>query len=203
MSADQIAAFLKRKLEQRCKSLTDCFRKLDKSNTGFLSADDFEATLRDFNIRITRQALAAVVAKYDVNGDGFVSYQEFCVVMSGGQPSAALKKAPGIKGPGAAEAVDRAEANLRRIMYAATSSLTQAFLHLNRNRSGFVGPGELAKIFKDANLELSKDDLRTILQHYDTNKDGKISLVELSKALQADVKRYEGYGARGQKRPRQ
>ena len=67
---EQVAAFLKLKLEQRCSNLREAFRKLDKSNTGFLSNEDFEATLRDFNIRLTRSALAAVVAKYDVNGDG-------------------------------------------------------------------------------------------------------------------------------------
>lgn len=71
-----VAALLKQKLEQRCTSLTGAFRKLDKSNTGFISPADFEDCLRDFNIRLTRQALAALVAKYDVNGDGYVSYQE-------------------------------------------------------------------------------------------------------------------------------
>ena len=58
---EQVAAFLKLKLEQRCSNLREAFRKLDKSNTGFLSNEDFEATLRDFNIRLTRSALAAVV----------------------------------------------------------------------------------------------------------------------------------------------
>jgi len=76
MSASQVADMLKAKLEQRCTSLQAAFRKLDKSNTGFISPADFEDCLRDFNMRLTRQALAALVAKYDANGDGYVSYQE-------------------------------------------------------------------------------------------------------------------------------
>ena len=82
MSASQVAAFIKMKLEQRSTSLMGAFRKADKSNTGFISPDDFEALLRDFNIRLTRQLLAALVAKYDVNQDGYVSYEEFATVMT-------------------------------------------------------------------------------------------------------------------------
>ena len=75
----------------------------------------------------------------------FVSYQEFCQVMTGAAPSKKLKNAPAVRGPGGASAVERAEENLRRIMYAATGSLTQAFLRINRDRSGFVEPVELAR----------------------------------------------------------
>ena len=75
-SADQIVSFLKMKLEQRTRNLREAFRKLDKSNTGFLSIEDFEGCLRDFNLRLTRSALAAVVAKYDVNNDGRISREE-------------------------------------------------------------------------------------------------------------------------------
>ena len=199
---EQVANFLKRKLEQRTTNLREAFRKLDKSNTGFLSSQDFEGTLRDLNIRLTRASLAAVMAKYDVNGDGFVSYQEFCAVMSG-QPNAQLRTAPPVKGPGGMTAVEVAEANLRRIMYGAASTLTQAFLRINRDRSGFIEPQELARIFRSANLELSAAELAAIVKHYDTNGDGKVDINELAKALQADVTRYEGHAKRGEKRPRQ
>ena len=192
-----MATLLKNKLEQRSRNLREAFRKLDKSNTGFLTPADFELCLRDFNIRLNRSTLAAVIAKYDVNGDGYVSYQEFCTVMTGQQPSAKLKTAPAIAGAGGADAVARAEANLRRVMYQATGSLTQAFLRINRDRSGFVEPRELARIFKQANIEMKAAELQKVIAHYDTNKDGKIDINELARALQADVKRYEGYAARG------
>ena len=48
--ADQIATLLANKLAQRSRNLTEAFRRLDKSSTGFLSPDDFEATLRNYNI---------------------------------------------------------------------------------------------------------------------------------------------------------
>ena len=57
--------------------------------------------------------------------------------------------------------------------------------------------------FQQANIELTPEELKLILQHYDTNKDGKISIYELQKALQADIQRFEGYAPRGVKRARQ
>ena len=202
MSAAQVITFLKFKLEQRSNSLREAFRKVDKSNTGFLSGEDFQECLRDFSIRLPARTIAAVIAKYDVNGDGYVSYPEFCVVMSGGEPSAKLKNAQKILGPGAATDVERAEANLRRLMYAAETTLTKMYLSMNRNRGGFVSPAELARIFKMHSIELSAEEQKMILKHYDTNKDGMINLAELHKALIGEVSRFEGHRARGQKRPR-
>ena len=143
-----------------------------------------------------------VFRDWDVNGDGYVSYPEFCVVMSGGEPSAKLKNAQKILGPGAATDVERAEANLRRLMYAAETTLTKMYLSMNRNRGGFVSPAELARIFKMHSIELSAEEQKMILKHYDTNKDGMINLAELHKALIGEVSRFEGHRARGQKRPR-
>ena len=71
-----VSALLKMKLEQRCSNLTQAFRKVDKSNSGFISPEDFTEVFRDFNIRLTRPALSALLQKYDANGDGYVSYEE-------------------------------------------------------------------------------------------------------------------------------
>ena len=197
MSADQVASFLKMKLEQRSTNLTQAFRKLDKSNTGYLSSDDFAETLSGFNIRLTRQALAAVVAKYDANGDGFVSYQEFCAVMAG-RSSAALKNAPAIQAP---SATDVAEANLRRLIYAASESVTAAFLRINRNRNGSCDRDELARVFRSASIPLTPEEFTMVVGRCDTNKDGKVDLVELSKLMQVDLGG-PAHMARGQKRAR-
>ena len=116
--------------------------------------------------------------------------------------SAALRSAPAVTAPGVRSAAEVAEENLRRIMSASRSSLTQQFLRINRNRSGFCEPAELARIFKAANIELSASELRQLVSDYDTNKDGRVDINELAKALQADVARFEGHTARGAKRAR-
>jgi Ca2+-binding EF-hand superfamily protein len=188
------------KLEQRCSSLTDAFRKADKSNTGFISPADFEDLMRDFNIRLTRQALAALVAKYDANvfahrrlrplsssaaahgllrswqGDGFVSYQEFAAVMTG-VASEGLRSAPRIAGP--ADAVQRAEEMFRRAVYQEHRSLTAAFLKLDRDRSGFCSPAELARVFQNANVDVPEPILQAMVEQYDTNNDGRVDIREV------------------------
>ena len=200
MSASQVAAFIKMKLEQRSTSLMGAFRKADKSNTGFISPDDFEALLRDFNIRLTRQLLAALVAKYDVNQDGYVSYEEFATVMTGAEPTAEMKKRPPVADP--AGNLVKAEDTFRRILYQEQVTLTQAFLKIDRNRSGFCNPSELATIFAKANVSLSTEELAAIVKTYDKDGNGKIDIRELSKLLHTKGAPFEPPTARGQKRAR-
>lgn len=42
---------LRRKLEERCFSLAEAYRKLDKAGNGAVTEDDFDETLRGFNVR--------------------------------------------------------------------------------------------------------------------------------------------------------
>ena len=101
LSANTAHNLLKQKLEERCTNLTAAFRKVDKSNNGFITPADFSEVMASFGIRVTRPSLMAIVAKYDANGDGFVSYQEFCATMAGKPPSKRLATAPTIAAPAA------------------------------------------------------------------------------------------------------
>ena len=93
LSASTAHNLLKQKLEERCTNLTAAFRKVDKSNNGFITPADFSEVMASFGIRVTRPSLMAIVAKYDANGDGFVSYQEFCATMAGKHALARRSKA--------------------------------------------------------------------------------------------------------------
>lgn len=173
--------FLKEKLEQRHRSLAAAFAAVDKSSTGVISPSDFQECLRGFNVRLTRQALAALVAKYDANGDGYVSYPEFVAVMTGAQPSAALAQAPSVAAPPGA--VERAEETFRRVVFQESTSLTQAFLRIDRDRSGFCSPDELSRVFANAHVELTPAQLKELVARYDTNGDGRVCIRELSEML--------------------
>jgi len=105
---------LRSKLEERYASLTDAFRKVDKSGNGFITAADFDETLRGFGVRVTRASLTALMDRYDINKDGLVSYAEFCARISGGPVDPALSREAAISTPGPA---DRAEELLRRMFY--------------------------------------------------------------------------------------
>mmetsp|Transcript_26627 Transcript_26627/g.85604 ORF Transcript_26627/g.85604 Transcript_26627/m.85604 type:complete len:195 (-) Transcript_26627:392-976(-) len=188
-----VQALLRTKLSERCSSLTAAFRKLDHSNTGFLTPADFTEVLRGFGVRVTRPALAALMAKYDANGDGVVSYEEFCATMSG-TPSASLATAPAMIAPSAA---DKAEESFRRIIFASSVSITSAFLKLDKDRSGFCDPAELAAVFTANNIQLGPKELAAVVAHADTNGDGRVDIRELAKIIDGGA-RFET--ARGMKR---
>ena len=90
----------------------------------------------------------------------------------------------------------------RRIIFSEAKSLTEAFLLIDTDRSGFCDAEELRAVFVRASIEMSAEEVRALVDAYDSNGDGKIDINELAKALQADVRKFEGHTARGQKRPR-
>lgn len=192
-----LGPLLRAKLAERCTSLTDAFRKVDKSNNGFIVPADFEEVLRTFGLRVTRQSLAELMAKYDANHDGFVSYREFCAALERtSDPTLATE--PAIRAWTAAE---RAEESLRRILYSSTNSITAAFLHIDKARDGVCTEAELAHIFADANIEISPTDLRALVERYDAEGDGQINIRELAQII-CSGSRFDGHEERGQAQSR-
>ena len=57
-------------------------------------------------------------------------------------------------------------------MYTSRHTLTQQFLRINANRSGFCEPAELARIFQQANLPLAPEQVREIPASQGGNKQG-------------------------------
>jgi len=68
-------------------------------------------------------------------------------------------------------------------MYAEATSLTDAFLKLDRDRSGKISAEELAAVFTASNVQLSAQELKMIMNKYDVDGDGQISLNELAMLL--------------------
>ena len=142
LSANTAHDLLKQKLEERCTNLTAAFRKVDKSNNGFITPADFSEVMASFGIRVTRPSLMAIVAKYDANGDGFVSYEEFCATMAGKPASKRLATAPRIAAPAAtsrAEEVTAARTPARvRVVFVLTRMRILTARSLSGMQSAFA-----------------------------------------------------------------
>lgn len=72
---------------------------------------------------------------------------------------------------------------------------TQAFLKLDKDRSGFITADELRAALGAANVSLDASDLKAICDKFDTNRDGRVDVTELAKLL--TVQPYEGHLDRG------
>merc|ERR1711957_427359 len=133
---------------------------------------------------------------YDAHGDGFVSYEEFCATMAG-TSDPGLAAAPKVAAPAA---TSRAEEAFRRIIFSEAKSLTEAFLLVDTDRSGFCDAKELRAVFLRASIELPAEEVQALVDAYDSNGDGKIDLTELTTLLNT-TSRFNDSG-RGIKRDR-
>ena len=71
----------------------------------------------------------------------------------------------------------------RRIIFSEAKSLTEAFLMIDTNRSGFCDAEELRAVFERASIAMSAVEVRALVDAYDSNGDGKIDLKELTQLL--------------------
>ena len=86
MRDDQIKAIfktLRESLSTRSSDIMNAFHAVDKDRSGYLSIEEFKKVLSNFKINLPPSALQAVMNKFDVNGDGTISYAEFNAIMSG------------------------------------------------------------------------------------------------------------------------
>ena len=195
ISSMDFTDFLKVKIQERTSSLTDAFRKLDVSNNGVITPGDLEVVLRNFGMRVTRQDINGIIATFDTNGDGYITYAEFCTRLASGSGSGAagLKHTPALAVNTLSQ---QTEEKLRRSLLASAGTLTAAFLKIDKNRDGVCDKEELATMFRNANMALSAGELDALVAKYDVNGDGQLDIRELAALLSA-TPRFAGHQDRG------
>jgi hypothetical protein len=78
IEAEELAESLRQRLSQSHSFNTyDAFKDIDIDNNGFITLDEFEKTLRNHNIAVSRADLNALMDIYDRRRDGRVSYTDF------------------------------------------------------------------------------------------------------------------------------
>lgn len=118
--SESIDRILKAKLYERFTKLTDAFRACDTNSDGVISTEDFASVIQNLGFaRVTRHTVEALASKYDKNGDGLVTYAEFCAAIEGTPVSGNEPKRQVIS------RADRAEQAFRQQVLAASSSLQQ------------------------------------------------------------------------------
>jgi len=79
-SVDVAEDILREKIRRNYRDLRGAFRALDVSNNGFVSKKDFMQALSMFilNGSFSREDMQELVTRFDLDKDGYISFEEFC-----------------------------------------------------------------------------------------------------------------------------
>ena len=58
------------------------FRVFDKNGDGFIQLEELKAVMKSLGNKLTDKELDDMLKKYDADGDGQISYEEFVVMMN-------------------------------------------------------------------------------------------------------------------------
>ncbi|KAJ1631204.1 hypothetical protein T492DRAFT_997633 [Pavlovales sp. CCMP2436] len=193
VAADAIDKIFRDKLYQRFTHMTDAFRAVDKDNNGVLDVQDFAEVLLGLGFgRVTRSTIDLIAKKYDKNGDSLVTYAEFCATIEGKDIAPEAQRTVVTR-------ADRVEEAFRMHVLAASNSMQQAFLKLDKDRSGHISANELEKVLRNAGVAVTPDEMKALVAKYDLSGDGKLDVPELAKLLEGCSK-YPGHTGHQTKR---
>ena len=77
-SVQECLRLLSEKLVDRFKKFQHAFRFFDLHSTGQVTLADFAFALDQLQMKFTRQQAADLFRRLDLDGDGYLSYQDFC-----------------------------------------------------------------------------------------------------------------------------
>jgi Ca2+-binding EF-hand superfamily protein len=183
-------------LRQRLETVTGCFADEKSLEAGLLKAFKFfdlngsgEVDLDTFFVCMTRlhfvgvqKELETLFDRYDEDGSGSLSYQEFARAVAGAGFSA--------KGSVAVSAIDRAKACILEKGGAnGIRTLAHILRRFDSDGGGTLDAMELTDGLRDYGLELSEADCNSIFHFFDRDGNGRISLDELMKGLRGRMPR--------------
>ena len=78
LSVDEVESLLREKVAKAAVNIRKSFRKADKDFSGYIDYDEFRIMLEEMGIHMKDTDLVTLMRKYDHDGEGEISYAEFC-----------------------------------------------------------------------------------------------------------------------------
>uniref|UniRef100_A0A7S4FZP8 EF-hand domain-containing protein n=1 Tax=Eutreptiella gymnastica TaxID=73025 RepID=A0A7S4FZP8_9EUGL len=196
---------IKQKIMEHWPTLNEAFLTMDTDRKGYVTAQEFAVFLHYHTIPVDWPELQGLVRAFDVNNDGRVSYPEFCRTLDAMEAPEAptpvweverrairsrykLNEAVPWKSVKAPAGVDPRAFEIPRIIRLLRektkgATVRQKFLELDRDSNGWISRQEFEEFFTDMHLRMDPELLILLMDHYDTDHDGKIKYSELAEAL--------------------
>jgi len=141
---------------KRCDKLKEFFNMFDKSGDGTIDSSELGGLLRSFGLEFGENDLKRLMQEFDKSGDGVVSFPEFYSYMK-----------------------SRIEAKEEDTL----EMVKDIFSIMDANGDEKVSVEEFSTVLKSLPMEMSDDDIQSIVNDMDVNGDGEISCHEFADLL--------------------
>eukprot|EP00949_MAST-11_sp_MAST-11-sp1_P001915 g1915.t1 len=176
---EEVEAMLREKIAKAAVNIRKSFRKADKDFSGSITFGEFTTMLTEMGLRLRERDAALLMSKYDADGDGEISYAEFCSAMIAKDftgANATLGEQVYDKGTEKKMSESEAKKYIERMEQVKRDSERQ--LRLNKLLT------ELAVSFFSKGRE---SDARKAFKSFDVDNSGKVDRYEFACALNSGV----------------
>eukprot|EP00164_Ancoracysta_twista_P004211 GFYU01005666.1.p1 GENE.GFYU01005666.1~~GFYU01005666.1.p1 ORF type:complete len:566 (+),score=194.93 GFYU01005666.1:81-1778(+) len=193
--------------------LYQAFAALDNTGTGYITSVEFREFLSKHGYYTTDDDLAALMRRYDENGDGRISYYEFIKAFVPVEPSPSSPYAsprvhsPRVPPSGSALSpsaehalafkmkqeveAEREVQTWRQVLAKSLQpgDLYAAFREVDEDRTGFISAENFRSILERHGVYVNDTDLYRLIRRYDKNSDYRVSYLEfLTEVLPASLR---------------
>ncbi|KAM4708958.1 EF-hand calcium-binding domain-containing protein 6-like [Discoglossus pictus] len=183
--SDILVNSVRAKVEYLWDDLHREFEDLDPYRTGFISKEEFRDILNELCIHLNNYECEMLAKKFEVNGDGRVSYIEFLTPFITRRQTyknksnmvAVMQSSQEDFNPPDAHpaALGTLTSRMRKKLQGEWKTLRRAFRKLDLESSGYLSLPEFRSVLKLCNFVLDEDEVYHIMSKYDQNMDGQIN----------------------------
>jgi Ca2+-binding EF-hand superfamily protein len=137
------------------------FLDLDEDGSGEISPNELKNILKDPRLKMSEQAIDALMKEFDIDGSGGVDLGEFLILMG-----------------------NRKNKDLKKMIHKAIilkSPIRRAFNEFDKNGDGFISRKEFKNVMRRQKARfycVDEKQLDAMIDTYDSNGDGKIDYDE-------------------------
>eukprot|EP00928_Gymnodinium_smaydae_P035803 TRINITY_DN25131_c0_g1_i3.p1 TRINITY_DN25131_c0_g1~~TRINITY_DN25131_c0_g1_i3.p1 ORF type:complete len:868 (-),score=237.82 TRINITY_DN25131_c0_g1_i3:72-2591(-) len=182
---DAAEAVLRDKIALNYGDLRAAFQSLDRSDNGYISRADFLEAMEHvfFPEGRSREELAAVARRFDLNGDGFISYNEFVAYVEGKDCKRVAQQEPMHSAAECVGDVDMAIQAFKQALDDRFSTLREAFLSMSKERKAALGRDEFYAALRAHDVEGGTEQLEAIRRRFDPSDSGGVTYPDFCRVI--------------------
>lgn len=156
------------------------FQHFDVSNRGKISRRDFQDGLKKLDFDLTRSDVDELLEYFDTEGDGKISFEEFCDVIEG------RNQGDIVGSSSSSSRTERLYIRMRREIrnhWKNGKDYRIIFEDLDRGRRGILNVSDFKKCMIDLGLSLSREEMNQVLRRFDPLDKGTVDYVEFLREI--------------------